>query len=150
MLKEYKALQHATKAGKGHRDETNMMIYLQFITVHLVHDSLVVLGAMGNRSVQGVTNFHLLHFLDHSLQELIMDTPLHEQTTYRNIQCHDTNILLMILYPVIMAPFSSETMRVGLGMRLNGKEKNKATTLVEHTSCYAVLSLVEEHRLCTL
>ena len=126
-----------------------MMIYLQFITVHLVHDSLVVLGAMGNRSVQGVTNFHLLHFLDHSLQELIMDTPLHEQTTYRNIQCHDTNILLMILhvYPIIIAPFSSETMRVGLGTRLNGQ---KNILYVEHTSCYAVLSLVEEHRLCTL
>ena len=67
------------------------MTYLRFIAVHIVHDSLVVLGAMGNRSVQGVmiTNFHLLHFLDHSLQELIMDTPLHEQMTYRNIQCHD-------------------------------------------------------------
>ena len=55
-------------------------IACKFVVMNL----LVVLGAMGNRSVQGVTNFHLLHFLDHSLQEFIMDTPLHKQTTFRH------------------------------------------------------------------
>ena len=42
---------------------------------------LVILRAVGSGSVQGVSNLHLLDFLDHPGNELVVDRTFHKEST---------------------------------------------------------------------